>query len=125
MDDALNILVADDSLVNCMVLAQLLKAYGKCKLVHDGGSAVEAIDRAYDTDAPYDLICLDLRMPPPDGFEVLKHIRERDSNTRVLITTSDAETQAEAMTLGANGFMVKPYDREAVAKAFKELGLSE
>jgi len=58
-----------------------------------------------------DLVLLDLKMPPPDGFAVLRWIRERAefSNLTICIFTSSFQYEdiRKAYELGANCFLTK------------------
>src|SRR4051812_32534922 len=60
------------------------------------------------------LVLLDLKMPRVDGFEVLDWIREQPglkSMIVVVLTSSDDLRDVNrAYALGANSFMVKPFD---------------
>lgn len=60
----------------------------------------------------FDTILLDLRMPEIDGIAGLKMIRELDEEVSVIILTGYAswETAADAVRLGANDYLTKPYD---------------
>jgi putative nucleotidyltransferase with HDIG domain len=59
----------------------------------------------------YDLIILDIYMPPPDGLTLLREIRQNHPFMAVLMLTafSDADTAATAMRDGATDYIVKPY----------------
>jgi len=63
-----------------------------------------------------DLLLLDLKMPTVDGFEVIKWVRSQPglAALRVLVLTSSDEIRDvnRAYSLGANSFLVKPYDFE-------------
>lgn len=79
-----------------------------------------AIDNAYDGEEAvslyeineYDLIILDLNLPSMDGLEVLKVIREKDIYTKVLILSarSDIEDRVIGLDMGANDYLIKPFD---------------
>jgi len=61
-----------------------------------------------------DVLLLDLKMPRINGFEVLKWVRQQPglSRLRILVLTSSDEIRDvnEAYQLGANSFLVKPFD---------------
>jgi CheY-like chemotaxis protein len=63
-----------------------------------------------------DLLLLDLKMPAVDGFDVLRWIKQQPSLSSlriVVLTSSDAIFDVNlAYQLGANSFMVKPFDFE-------------
>ncbi len=60
----------------------------------------------------YDLILLDLNLPGMDGLDILKKIRENDLRQKVLILSarSDYAQRIEGLDLGANDYLVKPFD---------------
>lgn len=59
-----------------------------------------------------DITLVDIRMPEMDGLQVLKHIRELDSEAQVIVMTAytDMETTITAMKLGAYDFLSKPFN---------------
>lgn len=79
-----------------------------------------AVDAAYDGEEAlylyevneYDLIILDLNIPIVDGLEVLKKIRLNDNRTKILILSARVSIveRVEGLNLGANDYMVKPFD---------------
>ncbi|MBB4637361.1 response regulator transcription factor [Longimicrobium terrae] len=60
---------------------------------------------------PYDAIVLDIGIPEPDGFEVLRRLRERGNAARVLILTArdGVEDRIHGLELGADDYLVKPF----------------
>ena len=71
------------------------------------------------------LILLDLNMPRKDGREVLREMKNRSDLKRipvVILTTSKADTDIEKMyELGANSFISKPIEFEALVKLMRVL----
>jgi two-component system response regulator TctD len=68
----------------------------------------------------YDLLILDVNLPALDGFSILKHLRQRKSKTPVLVLTarSQVDDRVDALDLGADDYLVKPFDyRELEARA--------
>lgn len=77
-----------------------------------------------------DLLLLDLKLPGYNGFEVLAWVRSHPGLTglRILVLTSSDRTNDvnRAYRLGANSFLVKPYDFEdlvALARLIQEYWL--
>lgn len=73
-----------------------------------------------------DLLLLDLKMPGTDGFEVLRWIRSQPGfgSLRILVLTSsiDVHDVNRAYGLGANSFMVKPFDFENTKELARVIG---
>lgn len=79
-----------------------------------------AVDPAYDGEEAllsyeineYDLIILDLNLPKLDGLEVLGQIRAHDLETKVLILSarSQIEDRVLGLDMGANDYLIKPFD---------------
>ncbi len=60
---------------------------------------------------PADLVVLDVQMPPPDGFEVCRRIRERSRVPILMLTVRDATLdKVRALDLGADDYLTKPFD---------------
>lgn len=78
----------------------------------------------------FDLLILDLMIPAPDGFEVLRQLRERGDATPVLVLTarSEVDDRVGALDRGADDYLVKPFDfreLEARARALLRRGAGE
>jgi two-component system, OmpR family, response regulator TctD len=68
----------------------------------------------------YDLLILDVNLPALDGFTILKRLRQRKSKMPVLVLTarSQVDDRVDALDLGADDYLVKPFDyRELEARA--------
>ncbi len=67
----------------------------------------------------YQLVILDVMLPGPDGQTLLRQMRRRDDRTPVLVTTarSQIDTKIHLLDLGADDYIVKPFDlRELEAR---------
>ena len=62
----------------------------------------------------YSLIILDVMLPSMNGFEILKEIRENDSEVKVLMLTAKAELddKLEGFNEGADDYLTKPFHME-------------
>ena len=75
-------------------------------------NGAEGIQKAEN--GKYDLVLLDLMMPDRSGMEVLREIRERDSETPIFMITAygSVEVAVNALKTGANDYFSKPWDNE-------------
>ena len=69
-----------------------------------------------------DLVTMDIIMPGMDGLETAQAILEKYPDARIIMVSSLAyeDTFDEAKTLGAKGFLDKPFDRERLLATFEK-----
>jgi heterodisulfide reductase subunit A len=110
---AFKILVVDDELVVRDSLKEWLLVEGFSVDMAESGA--EAIDLLSANE--YGLVLLDVKMPGMDGVEALQIIREMKPELPVLMMTAYAtvETAVQAMKFGANEYLMKPFDIEALS----------
>ena len=86
----------------------------------DGEKALEVVN-----DTIPDLILLDVMMPGIDGFEVCRHLKEKEKfqNIPIIMTTAltEKEHKVRAMEVGADDFISKPLDRIELLVRVKSL----
>ena len=76
------------------------------------------------------LVITDMKMPGMDGMQVLKAVKERSSETLVIMVTAfgTVDVAVEAMKAGAYDYITKPFNRDelllTVAKALQMKGLA-
>jgi two-component system response regulator AtoC len=106
------ILIVDDEK---LLLKSLKKALSK-----DGYRIITATNgrdalNYFEKNFP-DLILLDVKLPDIDGMQVLKKIKEIDSNSAIIVMTafSGIKGAVEAIRLGAYDYIAKPFDIEAL-----------
>jgi len=103
-----SILIVDDDVNLCKVLAEELAEVGfSTHYVTSADDALEYIQRE-----SIDLMLLDLKMPEKDGFEVLRELKLRSVDFKVIVLTAyaDVVSAMEAAHMGATDFISKPYD---------------
>jgi DNA-binding response OmpR family regulator len=86
------------------------------------GAAVDVVRNGVDgllalRNETYSAALLDLGLPQKSGLELLKELRESGNTTPVLIITArdDVETRILGLDLGADDFVIKPFDFEELA----------
>lgn len=106
------ILVVDDTPDNLQLVAGLFRDRFKVKIAHNGEKALAICQ----SDAPPDLILLDVMMPGMDGFEVARRLREHHASecTPIIFVTAmtDEASRHEGLSLGAIDYVFKPIEPE-------------
>lgn len=104
----MRILLVEDNEALADGLFAILKGTGHAvDVVRDGTSADAAI-----ASESFDLVILDLTLPEMDGLDVLRAMRARRSKAAVLILTARGapEERVRGLDLGADDYMIKPFD---------------
>jgi DNA-binding NtrC family response regulator len=115
-----SILIVDDDEVMQQTLSDVLKRKGyEIFSVGGGNGALSIIKKNI-----IDLVLLDMRLPDVDGIEVLKKVKELDTEILVIMMTaySDVQTAVAAMKSGAYHYINKPFELEEL-KLLIEKGL--
>lgn len=109
MDRTKLLYVDDEDSLRILVKSQLTMEGFDVDTAEDGDVALEMI-----TTGNYDIVLLDIRMPRMDGNEVLKQLRKSNIKTRIIMLTAVTELTSaiEAVKLGANDYVTKPYNIE-------------
>src|SRR6266567_3449556 len=116
-----HVLVVDDSPSVRRVVGNMLKQNGwDVQLARDGVEALEMITR--ETPAA---VLLDIEMPRMDGYELMATVRAQEQYRTlplvILTSRAAAKHQQRAMQLGANAYVVKPYQDEELLNLLKSL----
>jgi chemotaxis protein histidine kinase CheA/ActR/RegA family two-component response regulator len=106
------VLVVDDSPSVRRVVSNMLKAHGwEVQTARDGVEALEVIARQMPA-----VVLLDIEMPRMDGYELMATVRSQEQYRQLplVVLTSRAATkhQQRALQLGADAYVVKPYQDE-------------
>ena len=110
------ILVVDDDTNNCELLRLYLTKEGyQVTTANDGEEGLEKFNQLKP-----DMVLLDVMMPRMDGLEVCRRIRKL-GNTPVMMLTAKGETfdKVLGLELGADDYMVKPFDTKEVVARIK------
>jgi DNA-binding NtrC family response regulator len=101
------IIILDDEPIVC---ERLKAALEKCGFyVETYEQSQDAIDRIQVH--KFDVLVTDLKMPKPDGLDVMRFVKEHSPSTKVIIVTGFAtvETATKALKGGAADFIAKPF----------------
>lgn len=106
------ILIVDDQMTNILLLESILQNAGYMH-VHSTQDPTQVVSLVKDVKP--DLICLDIRMPQINGFQVMGQLKiiQKETYLPILVLTSeeDRETRLRALESGAKDFLHKPFDK--------------
>lgn len=112
------VMVVDDDALMREVLKALLRDEGfeVAGEARDGQSALTLIERTQP-----EIVCLDVNMPGLSGIDVLKSIRQKYPDIRVVMITGDSSmgTVREAVGFGAMGYIIKPFKAGRVSASLR------
>ncbi|MGA9668482.1 MAG: response regulator [Terracidiphilus sp.] len=118
-------LIVDDSRFVRSILRGLLEEKGiECEEAADGQAGLDRLEEG----EPFDLALVDWNMPVLDGLGMLKQLRaEGFDDLKVMMVTTEAENDfiIRALDAGADEYMMKPFDGEALNEKLAMLGLAE
>ena len=114
----MRVLLVDDSDTMRRIQVNQLKQLGVHEIfeAEDGKDGLEKLEK----NMPIDLVMLDQNMPVMNGITCLKAIRANPNykNVRVIMCTSESEKEMvfEAIKAGANDYIKKPFQGDALKK---------
>ncbi|MEJ7766239.1 MAG: response regulator [Chitinophagaceae bacterium] len=121
-DYPLNIMVAEDNLINQKVILHILGKMGfEPDLVENGQDAVNAA-----AEKQYDVIFMDMQMPEMDGLEATRIIRQSLKKQPVIIALTANTIQGDkesCLSAGMNDFISKPIKLEELIFQLKSWSL--
>ena len=114
---SINIVIADDHAMMREGIKRLLEFDGSMKVIAEAADGNECLSIL--SKIKPDILLLDINMPNKNGIEVLKEIREIDSELKVLILTvhNEVEYLVKAVDIGVNGYILKDSESTELKKA--------
>jgi|GEM_PF-4693109 len=124
---SLRVLVAEDNRVNRLLLVRMLQQYGID--ADEAANGRECLDKY--ARSPYDVILMDVQMPEMDGVEATRRIREMEAiggtrHVHIIAITANAMAgdREYFLAAGMDGYLSKPFKREALEGALGQSGTS-
>ncbi|PWG66212.1 response regulator transcription factor [Bifidobacterium callitrichidarum] len=117
----MRIAIVDDDPIVCQSLQTILTATGAADVLWTANDGTTAVARYFETPANHpDILLIDIQMPGKSGLDAAGEILRKDPAARILFLTTFADRSyiAQAMALGAKGYLIKQ-DVTAVAPALQ------
>ena len=121
---ALTALIVDDSSVMRKIVERSLRQAGvELAKVLEAGNGLEALGVLKES--PVDVVFSDINMPVMDGLEFVRQMQALETARKVpvmMITTEGSESRVvEAISLGARGYLRKPFTPEQIRQQMAPL----
>ena len=123
----INVLVAEDNVVNQRVAQSLLRKLGyRCEIAANGKIAADAL-----LESEFHLVLMDCQMPEMDGFEATRLIRSRerrrDERIPIVAMTANAMSgdREACLDAGMDDYVSKPVNPAALAKVIDKWAMSD
>lgn len=119
-------LVVDDSRAIRGIIKRILVSAGfEVAEAADGREAIKALQ---ETNSQYALLCTDYNMPNMNGIDLLRRVRRLPhcSTVPAIMITTETHQQSinNAITAGANEYLMKPFTADMVTDKLRVLGLT-
>ena len=123
MSEKISVLVADDNADFAKTLVAYLEKENEMEVIGIAKDGNEACDMILNTEP--DVVLLDVIMPYLDGLGVLERIQSSNMKKKptciMLSAVGQAKVTQRAISLGAEYYVVKPFDIELLIKRIKEI----
>ena len=114
------VMIVDDSKTSRYMLRSILVQNGY-EVIAEAENGQEGYDKYCELNP--DFVTLDITMPVMDGLEALEEIMKFDKKAKVVMITAAGQQVKviQALKIGAEKFVVKPFDKEKVRRTLEEM----
>ena len=115
----MRLLIVEDEKNLCDTIAKNLYGAGyEVDTSYDGDDALDCI-----LSEDYDLIVLDLNLPGTDGMDILKELRKKNEETKVIILPAKSQIadKVAGLDAGANDYLEKPFHLQELEARIRSL----
>jgi len=120
MDDV-KFVVVDDAAFMRTLLKKMIEEEDGYTVIGEGSNGLEAIEKAKMLKP--NIMTLDITMPDMDGITAVKEIIKVSPDTKIIMVSAMGQQAMviEAIKLGARDFVIKPFEKERVMQAIKNV----
>lgn len=127
-------LIVDDNPEIVDLISAFLEGVGEIENANNGRQAVEKFRSAIGLGRPFDLVCMDIKMPVKDGHSAVAEIRRIEEEggtvvgdgTKIIMVTAFADRSNVMGSFwqdGCDAYLVKPFTRAALFDVLERLEL--
>ncbi len=111
------VMITDDHSLIREGIRQLLEFDGSIEVIGEASNGVECLEKL-EVLSP-DVLLLDINMPEMNGIDVLKQLKETESDVKVLILTvhNELDYLLKAIDIGVDGYILKDSESSELKKA--------
>ena len=118
---ALRVFIVEDDRMVIETYREILRISG-FEVVGWSYNGEEAIKKFAMLNPRPDVIIMDHRLPMKNGVETTEEILRIDPSARVLFVSADTTSRSPALSVGAAGFLRKPFELKEFVATIKQLG---
>lgn len=114
---SIKVMLADDHVLMREGIRQLLEFDGSIEVIGEANDGIECLNKLPEVNPQ--VLLLDINMPKKNGIEVLKEIRNKNIDVKVLVLTvhDEIEYLLEAIDIGVDGYIMKDSESTELKKA--------
>lgn len=114
---SIKVMLADDHVLMREGIRQLLEFDGSIEVIGEANDGIECLKKLPEINPQ--VLLLDINMPKKNGIEVLKEIRDKNIEVKVLVLTvhDEIEYLLEAIDIGVDGYIMKDSESTELKKA--------
>ncbi|MBF0101202.1 MAG: response regulator [Desulfobacterales bacterium] len=119
------VLVVDDSPIACLIFTEMLKVFNfQPTVVSSGEDALEELRQA-NSDCPFDMALIDLKMPKMNGIETVRRIQDmadlKIQPKMIMVTAQSREDISQEMAnMGIDGLLTKPVSKPDIYRTIMQ-----
>lgn len=122
----IRLLLVEDQEIVRRGLKTLLETKPDLRVVGEAGNgqqAIELVEQLHATDQDPEVILMDIRMPIMDGVTATEHLCQQFPGIKILVLTTfdDARYIAEALRVGAKGYLLKDTPADELAEVIRSI----
>lgn len=116
-----NIVIVEDEQIESESLKRIISRCVENAVIHEaatGNKAIQLIDQL----AEIDMMFVDINIPLPNGHQVIEYLKQKNTNTRVIVTTAndDFEIVRHMLSLRVDDYLLKPVKQSVLNAAIRK-----